>query len=641
MKSPLRERLFLSTLVFVLAAVLVILAMMQYHWSQEVSQAQTARLKSDLDISMMSWREDLYRELAGVSLTMQVDPATPLYDKLTQYSHQYDAWTRTTQHPNLITHILLWENAGSRQQQLLEFNKTNGQFERVAWPNDFGQVHDWLQQASTLMVNSPKLRAAFDDLHKRPGVIGFPPHMGFRPEAPAMLDAAALVMVRPQFARDPARDRNAAGLHRQVDWVIVQFDRKVLKEHILPELVDRHFAGAQGLEFNVAVITGAPERPETIYSSDPGFGGGDAKIPPDGAMPVFGPAFGPPFGGQHHNMAIVVGPGPHPRQGRVFRQHIETGFSEHLRIETVPYAAAGSEWQLVVRHRKGSLDAAVADMRHRNLAIGFGVLVVLGAAMGMIIIASQRARTLARLQMDFVAAVSHELRTPLAVISSAADNITDGVVGSKQQLSQYGLMIKDQAKQLTSLVEQILLFVSTRNARHHFNLQPLQVAEVVDAALHATAGLIGSAGVTVEKDIQPNLPPVMGDLPALSHCLQNLITNAVKYGGEARWMRVSACAAGPEVQITVEDKGMGIAISELHRIFEPFYRSASVTAAQIHGTGLGLPLARNIAQAMGGRFTVTSEPGKGSSFTLHLPSTAEGQAQASVKAGAVANPRFS
>jgi signal transduction histidine kinase len=127
----------------------------------------------------------------------------------------------------------------------------------------------------------------------------------------------------------------------------------------------------------------------------------------------------------------------------------------------------------------------------------------------------------------------------------------------------------------------------------------------------------------VEQEIAPNLPLVSGDLSALSHCLQNLITNAVKYGGDARWMGIQAELSegqgqSREVQISVADKGLGIPAAEQQHIFEPFYRSSSATAAQIHGTGLGLPLARDIAEAMGGSLTVASEPGKGSRFTLHL-----------------------
>jgi signal transduction histidine kinase len=114
----------------------------------------------------------------------------------------------------------------------------------------------------------------------------------------------------------------------------------------------------------------------------------------------------------------------------------------------------------------------------------------------------------------------------------------------------------------------------------------------------------------------------MADLAVVSQCLQNLIVNAVKFSGESRWIGIRARAedlgARSELQISVQDKGIGISSADLPHIFEPFFRSPEVNAAQIHGTGLGLTLARQIAEAMGGRLTVTSKPGVGSVFTLHL-----------------------
>jgi signal transduction histidine kinase len=130
---------------------------------------------------------------------------------------------------------------------------------------------------------------------------------------------------------------------------------------------------------------------------------------------------------------------------------------------------------------------------------------------------------------------------------------------------------------------------------------------------------------TIEKNVEPNLPCVQGDLFAVCGCLENLLTNAVKYNRKDNPIRISAKRGGManEVAISVEDHGIGISAADLKQIFEPFYRSPEVTAAQIHGTGLGLPLARHLAEAMGGRLTATSELGVGSVFTLHLQATGQ------------------
>jgi signal transduction histidine kinase len=248
--------------------------------------------------------------------------------------------------------------------------------------------------------------------------------------------------------------------------------------------------------------------------------------------------------------------------------------------------------------------------------------------MALILMASQRARRLARLQMDFVAGVSHELRTPLAVISSAAENIAHGVVADKQQLVRYGNSIVKQTRQLTQLVEQVLLFAATQQAPRNHAQGPVNLSSVVDAALEGTASAIAAAGFTVERQVEPGLPAVSGDFNGLVQSLQNLITNAVKYGGEKKWLKVSAAAIKEkgqtrEVVLAVEDHGIGISKEEMKQVFEPFYRSPAVSESGIHGTGLGLPLARKIVEVMGGRLTAESEVGKGSSFTIHLQAATE------------------
>jgi signal transduction histidine kinase len=240
------------------------------------------------------------------------------------------------------------------------------------------------------------------------------------------------------------------------------------------------------------------------------------------------------------------------------------------------------------------------------------------------------AMELTRLQMEFVASVSHELRSPLAVISSAADNIVDGVVSAEQELKRYGKVIRFKSRQITDLVNQILLFASTKDRQKRYVLLPFEVSKLIDSAVDNTAELVQESGFVIERHIAEDLPSVMGDQSELSQCLQNLIANAMKYSGDSRWVGIRAtCGAradgnDQEVRITISDRGIGIDRTELPHIFEPFYRSPKVSAVQIHGTGLGLTLAKSIAESMGGRLSVVSELGAGSSFTLHL-TVAEGK----------------
>jgi signal transduction histidine kinase len=126
----------------------------------------------------------------------------------------------------------------------------------------------------------------------------------------------------------------------------------------------------------------------------------------------------------------------------------------------------------------------------------------------------------------------------------------------------------------------------------------------------------------IEENVPPDLPLALGDTAAFSQCLQNLITNSLKYGGDNKWIGVRAFVSEnggkKEICTSVEDRGLGIGNGELKQIFEPFYRSPEVVAAQIHGNGLGLPLTKTMVEAMRGRITVSSQSGRGSTFTIHL-----------------------
>ena len=258
-------------------------------------------------------------------------------------------------------------------------------------------------------------------------------------------------------------------------------------------------------------------------------------------------------------------------------------------------------------------------------ALGLGLLLGSVAIWGFQKLRVRSAVQLAKLQMDFVASVSHELRTPIAAILSAAENLRDGLVIKRDDIIQQSTVITDQAAQLANLVEQVLSFASTAESSHLHPLGDLRVDEVVDDALRSTSSLLQQAGFTVERQIQPGLPPVVGDLSVLSQCLQNLIVNAVKYSSGNRWVRLSAGMdeRTGQIQLRVQDHGMGIHDSELPRIFEPFYRSPEVVTARIKGTGLGLSITKRSAEALGGTLAVSSQVGVGTVFTISLPAVGQ------------------
>ncbi len=129
----------------------------------------------------------------------------------------------------------------------------------------------------------------------------------------------------------------------------------------------------------------------------------------------------------------------------------------------------------MVRHRSGSVDAAVTSLRRRNLAVSIVVLLMLLVSLITILVATRRARRLAQLQMEFASGVSHELRTPLAVIRSAAENLADGVVTEGERVRDYGSLIHKESQRLSGMVDHILDFANLQAGVPSYRLETVQL----------------------------------------------------------------------------------------------------------------------------------------------------------------------
>lgn len=656
-----------------LAGLLLLLAILQYRSVKAVGEVTTAQMRASLEGSLLNVRQGLEGEVAPLCRELQSDPNATTDSGFQQIAARFERWRRAAAHPNLVAAVYIWQQRDGSNSQLFQLNAGRRDvFEPINWPEDLSKVRQELTEfhgPAGEPSRAPNPPAGFwpgDHLPHTPPDYGSPdgPRPPFDGEGPPDQMRGSPAPDRPlgqsgttSYPRPPRSgfgmpppqhrgfsmwmiDQNVPALIHAFrespmsggfetrppmrDLIVVVLDRSVLVQHILPELVQRYFGANEQSSYDIAVT--GNEQQGDLYRSHPGFRR-QKNFEPDAALNLFGwPA--PLIAGKG---SILDGMFPPVAQGRpstVNRSFVNTPmrFPDEgmVRIEPIGDIAPEQCWRIVAKHRAGSVEAAVAGLTLRNLMFNFAVLLVLAATMAMIIAATLRGGRLARLQMDFVANVSHELRTPLTGIISAAQNIADGLIDDKRRVARYGKAIVGEAQQLSDLVEQILLFSAAQQDRHRYHLEPVDVAEVIDVSLGNTSTLLRRAGVTVEREIQPELPKVSADFKALTHCLQNLIANAVKYGGDGHWVGIKALAtngssATQEVRVSIADKGIGIREDDLHHIFEPFYRTAEVTTAQIHGSGLGLPLAKRIAEAMGGQLTVASEPGKGSTFTVHLP----------------------
>lgn len=577
-----------------LAVVLAILAVLQYHWSGEVSEAERERMQSGLRNATTQFRLEFNRELQQLGQSFQPDMTVLGNRDWRRYAESAADLLAVADRP-FASNIFLWIAGSDATPQLLKLNANAKSFEPVQWPATFEAVRGRYERT---LSSSSRLPA-------EP-----------RPFSWTMISGIPL-MLHPLMLFQPQAGPPTANT-RLIGYLIIELNLDSIRRELLPELAQRYFGGPDGFIYQVAILSGRD--PGTIiYESDPNlppsaFASSDARISlleePRARLGRRGPA-----------AANDLRPPP-PDD---FRPAFMPGGRGRGRGAPVLLPGNdGTDWELIVKHRQGSLEAVVSGLRRRTLAISFGILLLLGSSMALIVAYTNRAQRLAKLQMDFVAGVSHELRTPLAVICSAGDNLAEGVVAdSGGQVRRYGEVIRDEGWRLTRMVEQILQFASLQQGRRQYNLYPARIDEITEKTLEKARPMIEAAGFEVEKsiDINPILANV--DAIALSQCIENLINNALKYSGESRWLAVRMGThqgpRGMEILLTVEDRGMGIESQDLSHIFDPFYRGRAATAAQIHGTGLGLCMTREAVVAMGGSISVKSAPGKGSAFTIHLP----------------------
>jgi len=635
-----RLPLFWIAVLSCMTSVLIIVAVLQYRWTKQLSVASEARLGTPLQPLMIGWHLDFYGELSAICVALQVGPDSGARDNIDDYLHRFVNWSRAPitpksveniyANPGVVKSIYVWQTAGRTIPRLLRLNPDAAKIEPSSVSEDLQPLLARLQAKSSSL--SIALRAwesadssADDRFRNKEGISTLVSQRSdlttgwqFDPMLPAI--------VHPIMAaghHSPQSDAETASSQDPINWIVVVLNLDYIRNSVLPDLTKRDFSSREGLEYKLAVIA-TGRTPRVIYSSDLGFpNNNESSI--DSRMNIFGH---PPESVEGDFWQVI-------KNRESIRNEDWRSFTAPVWFPVIQYGSNNEDWTLLVQNRTGPLEAIATSIWHRNLLTSAVVLLLLTCGMFLIIFATQRAQKLAHLRLDFVANVSHELLTPLAAIHSVGQNLMDGLCETMADSMVSGSNITGQTRQLTDMVKQILLFVSTQNGTIRYTLCPLDVSNIIETVRKNVAMLVESNGIKVEQKVQEGLPNVMGDLPAISQCMQNLIVNAVKYSGKNRWIGISASVHETktnqkEVRISVQDHGRGISRSELGHIFEPFYRSPEVVSAQIHGTGLGLAVARRIAQAMGGRLSVVSEMNVGSTFTLHLPVTLRSDAEKSM-----------
>jgi signal transduction histidine kinase len=231
----------------------------------------------------------------------------------------------------------------------------------------------------------------------------------------------------------------------------------------------------------------------------------------------------------------------------------------------------------------------------------------------------QREVGMARLRSQFVSGVSHELRTPLTSIRMFAETLLHRGPEDRETHDEFLGTIVEESNRLSRLLGNVLEFSAIERGKRQYQMQPCDLGEIVDAAVRAIQQRLDSEGFVLEMTLDEDLPLVSADGDAIEQAVLNLLTNAMKYSGESRFIHLGMRREDGGAVISVSDRGVGIKPSEQRRIFESFYRADTPEAEEVPGTGLGLTLVEHIVTAHGGSVELESTPGQGSTFSLHLP----------------------
>ena len=574
-----------------------IAAYMQIKSTGEVSLAQSATMRSAIASSVRQFEQGIARELTYLLAMFEPESrvARSGPGPWARYADSRSRWRRTSAHAEILDQVLAASVTDDGARFLYKLPGGEGrQRVEATWGESLAPVKE--------VIESGVIEDAQRELR---GPVWF-------------LVPSATAVVRTVSAFERLRPVRPGYLILVLDW-------SYAIDTLLPRLAERSFATPDGERQYEVAISLRPSGDFVYRSSDSidlvWVEAADIRR----RMSLTGASPQRDLGPAEFQRRFAAGRrmGGRPREGE--RPEIFGGRPLNLGRARVFAAGAGTPWDLEIAasHVDGPIAGIVGWQRTQSLAAGLGALAALGVAMILLVVSARRASHLARMQLEFIAGITHELRTPLSVICSVGENLADGVVGAREQARRYGELIRDQGRRLTETVEQTLHFAALKSGKRRFQLEPLDAATVVRTALDQARPMIEKAGFCVEHEEAVDLPPVRADVKAVQQILSNLLSNAVKYGEPGRWIRVETTTGKrgevSQVEIRVRDRGVGIPAKESRRVFDEFYRGSAAAEKSIHGSGLGLKLARDLALGMNGKLSLASRLGKGSVFTLTLP----------------------
>ena len=264
-------------------------------------------------------------------------------------------------------------------------------------------------------------------------------------------------------------------------------------------------------------------------------------------------------------------------------------------VDVTGIGELGRSWRLFVRRLAN--DAVLVRMVDRSAAV-----------------------SAEKMRVDFVANASHELRTPLSTIIGYAETLSEeGELRTDLRL-KFGTTIREEARRMLRIIEDLMSLSRIEADRFIAPDERVAITDIVESAV-ASAGIARGGKCDVAIEVADDLPPVRGDRAQLEQLLDNLLSNAIRYGcdGPSPQIRIAARSNGSWVELAVTDHGPGISREHLPRVTERFYRVDAARSRESGGTGLGLAIVKHIVERHRGTLEIKSAPGEGTSVTVKLP----------------------
>ncbi|MDF2679127.1 MAG: sensor histidine kinase [Brevibacillus sp.] len=233
----------------------------------------------------------------------------------------------------------------------------------------------------------------------------------------------------------------------------------------------------------------------------------------------------------------------------------------------------------------------------------------------------QERHHLEQVRNDFLANVSHELRTPLTAMQGFLEALQDGLVEEEEARQKYYAVMYSETMQVNRLVDDLMDLMKLENNEVNLAKFPVDVAEVMNKVAFSFRAEAEEKGLGIAVELADDLPKIYADRDRVAQILKNFVKNAVKFTEQGE-IRLSAVAEESYVKIQVADTGIGISQDDLHRIWERFFKVDRGRSKNNKGTGLGLAIVKELVELHEGKWSVESEPGVGSTFTVWLPTIA-------------------